>query len=249
MELSKENRIVSLDIIRGVSIVYVVIYHLLYDLDAIFGTSVPFLYSSWMQWLHYMCLFSLIVVSGICTGFSKNIFQRGSLYFVLGFLFTVFTGIIMPDEVVVFGVLSFFGSSMIVYGLIAPLVDKIPWILRVLGYGLLYVSSIQFAAMRGFSLFDFKVRLPDYLYQLDYLYPIGICSSSFQSSDYFPMIPWFFLFLIGTALSKPVIQKKLPSGFYKWRNPILAWLGKKSLWIYLFHQPIIYIVLKIIFSL
>ena len=61
----------------------------------------------------------------------------------------------------------------------------------------------------------------------------------FHSSDYFPLIPWMFLYLCGYFLWRAVghrrrVMEKLKPGFAP-----LAFLGRHSLLIYLLHQPVL----------
>ena len=73
-----------------------------------------------------------------------------------------------------------------------------------------------------------------------WLYPLGFTAPGFYSADYFPLLPWFFLFLMGTALGgwclenrdSPLLTKSLP--------PALTWPGRHSLVIYVLHQPVLY---------
>ena len=69
---------------------------------------------------------------------------------------------------------------------------------------------------------------------------IGLKSPEFASLDYYPLLPWIFMYLIGAWFSPYVFGKKLPEGFYELRNFKLEIVGRYSLWIYLAHQPIIY---------
>ena len=80
--------------------------------------------------------------------------------------------------------------------------------------------------------------LPDGLYQSRVLTPFGFPFPGFRSSDYFPILPWFFLFSAGYFFF-PILQKsqKLQDVFSV-RIPVLSKLGTWSLWIYLIHQPV-----------
>lgn len=80
--------------------------------------------------------------------------------------------------------------------------------------------------------------LPDGLYQSRVLTPFGFPFPGFRSSDYFPILPWFFLFSAGYFFF-PILQKsqKLQNVFSV-RIPVLSKLGTWSLWIYLIHQPV-----------
>jgi uncharacterized membrane protein len=82
--------------------------------------------------------------------------------------------------------------------------------------------------------------------RFDWLLPLGITSPSFSSYDYFPLVPWLGIFLIGAALGKTV---------YAGRRSLLPWhlpptfvnaAGRHSLLIYIVHQPVIMGVLYVL---
>ena len=58
------------------------------------------------------------------------------------------------------------------------------------------------------------------------------------SADYFPLLPWGYLFFLGTVLGKPIAEHRWPQGFYSARVPLLPAVGRKTLIIYLLHQPV-----------
>ena len=72
------------------------------------------------------------------------------------------------------------------------------------------------------------------------------CSNNFKSADYFSIIPWLFVFLFGAFIGKLAKEEKFPKGMYKQRSKFLCFVGKNSLWVYILHQPAIYLVMLII---
>ena len=88
-----------------------------------------------------------------------------------------------------------------------------------------------------------SLELPPVLYSTSFLFPLGFPDSNFFSSDYFPLLPYLFLFLAGMFLAR----LPLPQAFYQQHSRSLSLLGKNSLWVYLLHQPVIYAVLWLIF--
>lgn len=77
---------------------------------------------------------------------------------------------------------------------------------------------------------------------------LGAPGPGFFSADYFPIVPWLFLFLAGTAIGVPVKNGKFPRRFYELKVPFLAPAGRHTLLIYVVHQPIIYGLLYLIFK-
>ncbi|MCL2082189.1 MAG: DUF1624 domain-containing protein [Oscillospiraceae bacterium] len=59
------------------------------------------------------------------------------------------------------------------------------------------------------------------------------------SADYFPIVPWGFLFFFGVFLGVPIKQGKFPDWFYSLSIPVFPWIGRRTLLIYLLHQPVL----------
>lgn len=79
------------------------------------------------------------------------------------------------------------------------------------------------------------------------LFILGFPSYNFNSSDYFPMIPWIFIYLAGFTLGKYLNNKNLLLN--KGKDNILAKIGRLAMPIYLSHQIILYPLVTLIFSL
>lgn len=247
-EFNKSNRIDILDGLRGAAIIFVVVYHILYDLNSIFGVRIGFFNSIGMDVVHFIFLVILIGISGISTSFSKNIFKRGATIYLLGLMITLLTSIFAPNIVIVFGILSFFGMAMLIYAVAKPFLERINWVAQLIIWILLYIVFSDFDNANTINLFFTQITIPDSFRANEYLYPLGIRTKDFHSSDYFSLIPWGFIFLAGTAISKPIIQRKFPKWFYELKMPALDFLGNHTLIIYILHQPLVYGILWIIFS-
>jgi uncharacterized membrane protein len=90
------------------------------------------------------------------------------------------------------------------------------------------------------------VHLPAALFRTNWLMPLGFFNSSFRSADYFALIPWFFLFLLGAFAGTYVRDGRLPAPFYRRHSRVLCWLGRNSLWVYMGHQVVLYAVFFLI---
>lgn len=236
-KIGRHNRVAVLDTLRGFSMLYVMLYHLLYDLIFFGGMSIPFFFTDTMEIIHRFFLVILFSVSGICAGFSSNVLKRGAVLYLLGEALTLVTAAFVPNETIVFGVLSCFGMTMLIYGVISPVLKKLPNALIFAAFAVLAVIFTDF--YRTDSLFLVFGRIPlDVPNDIPWLYPIGITSSDFRSADYFPLVPYGFIFLAGTALSDLVKNGGLPKFCYTAKIPIVNFCGKYSLWLYIIHQPI-----------
>ncbi|MCI7767685.1 MAG: DUF1624 domain-containing protein [Oscillospiraceae bacterium] len=248
VEAPKRERISALDILRGGAMILVMLYHLLFDLRYIYNIELPRAITPMepeAEIIHICFLWVLFAVSGVCTRYSKDPVKRGAFLYIVGFLITLVTSYFVPSELIVFGVLSCFGALMAICGLLRPLLDKIPWQPLLIASVLLWIMFKDFHHSSVIHLFITDIAIPAPAIG-SYLYPIGITSKGFYSADYFPIIPYIFMFLTGYALHIPVNEHKLPEFFYRMKCPPLEFIGRHSLIFYAIHQPIMLLILEMI---
>jgi len=226
-------RYALLDELRGLAIVLMVIYHALYLLAFVFGSGAGRRLFDLMGPVQPGIAGTFILLCGICCRFSRSNLKRGlrtagaAAVVTLATLAMSFFGV---DEVIWFGVLHFLACAMLLFALAQKLPEKLPGRLPPLP------QVIVFAAL--FLVFSFWRPFP----RTDFfpLYALGFPSYTLRSADYFPLIPWLFLFMTGTALGRYGTQGRFPGWMEKPRVPPLAWLGRHSLLIYLLHQPALF---------
>ena len=226
-----------LDTVRGVCILSMVAYHGMYDLVDIFGLP-----SAWYTglpgyiWQQSIC-WTFILLSGMCWQLSRRHVKRGLLLVGCGAAITLITWLVMPSQRILYGVLNQLGLSALLLIPLDKVFRKIPaW--AGLG-GTLLLFALTKNVSRGSLGFEGLVlcRLPRWLYATDLLAVVGFPSPGFWSTDYFPLLPWFFLFCAGYFLwslldKSPRAKELLRPGL----RP-LSFLGRHSLVIYLIHQP------------
>ena len=89
--------------------------------------------------------------------------------------------------------------------------------------------------------------MPDFFYKFKYLAFIGFPDSGFRSSDYFPIITWIFVYMMGYFLWR-IIKARKKDGVFRQRVYVLDFLGRHSLPIYLLHQPLLIGICFLIFG-
>jgi uncharacterized membrane protein len=77
---------------------------------------------------------------------------------------------------------------------------------------------------------------------------LGLGSRDPRTNDYVPILPWFGPVLFGLAAGRTILRRPRTLALARWRaaSPVtraLAWAGRKSLPIYLIHQPVLLAVL------
>lgn len=247
--MDKRKRIYILDEIRGICIILMIIYHSLYNLTHIFNFNIPFFYSNTMEIIRLSFVFTFIVIAGIMCNYSRNNLKRGLICFGSGMIITIFTKIFIPEQYISFGILHFMGISMIIYFILEKVLNKIFYLYGIFFSILFFILSYKVNNRIIGIPSVFTVSIPNPLYNTEFLFPLGFASQNFFSADYYPVFPWFFLFLSGVYLGKLMKSRNIPDFFYKIHSKILKYIGNHSLLIYLLHQPLIYGLMSIFFNL
>ena len=224
------RRIWEVDFLRGLSIILVVGYHLLYDLgeyvgiERFLGFSTDLSTVAWKAAQHFFAgLF--IVLSGTSSTLTRSNVRRGLRLLAVSFAVTAVTYGFDPSSAVWFGILQLLAVSILVYG--AAFEKAGPVACAAWGAVILALGAALPVLKKGLTI------------RFDWLLPLGIHSPGFSSFDYFPLIPWLGVFLIGSALGKSVYAPK--RSLLPWRLPqtFVNAAGRHSLLIYIVHQPVI----------
>ena len=240
------QRVHGMDELRGFLILFVVLYHLLYDLAVLFPVGIDWMFSPWMNRLRDLFTGTLIVISGVSCLYSRSNLRRGLRTFGLAIGLTLVTAVFLPSQLILFGILHFFGAAMMLYPLLRRGLKRIPTWPGVFGGLVLYLFTKEiYYGTVGFGPIQFTV--PAFLYDHWFTYPLGFRCAGVSSADYYPLLPWIFLFVAGSFLGRVIQAGRFPQGFYRSHCPALAWLGRHTLAIYLIHQPVFYGVLYLIF--
>jgi uncharacterized membrane protein len=234
---AKAPRIWEIDFLRGVSILLVIGYHLLYDLGDYVGLSRFLGWStnlSSVAWTIAQHFFAgmFVLLSGVSSTLTRSNTRRGLrlLAVAIGlslatYLIAVWLHLFDPADTILFGILHCLAVSMLLYGTLFKKVSAA-------ANALIGAAVVGLAALLPILKKALVVRS-------NWLIPFGLPSPSFSSLDYFPLIPWLGVFLIGAALGKSVYAKK--TSLLPWRMPanFVNFAGRHSLIIYIVHQPVI----------
>ena len=212
-------------------------YHLLFDLGEFVGMKRFLGFStdlSSVAWTAAQYFFAglFVVLSGISCTLSRSNVRRGLKLLAVSFAVSAVTYIFDPSSTVYFGILQCLAVSILIYGAAfekaGPVVCS-AWGALVIGLGAALPIMKKGLAVRS-----------------DWLLPLGIPGPSFSSFDYFPLIPWLGVFLIGSALGKSIYTSK--RSLLPWPLPgtFVNAAGRHSLLIYIVHQPVIMGVLYVL---
>ena len=234
-----KNRVWFIDEIRGIAIVLMVLYHAIFDMVFRFNVEIAAFSCGPVNLIRDFFAGLFIFISGVSCRFSSNNLKRGLKCLALGMGITVITYIFFKNQAIYFGILHMLGLSMILYGLFEKFIDKIKF--PTLG---IIISGLLFCLSKSIGALPFEIG--DDLKK--WLFAFGIVSKNFSSLDYFPLVPWGFIFLAGTFFGIFAATNRLPSFFYKRHSKPVAFIGQNTLIIYLLHQPVIYVLLYLFFN-
>jgi len=246
-KINDETRLYLLDTVRGFAVFNMILFHLFYNLVYLCGISIPFFESKAGEIWQFMICSCFIFLSGLFMNISSHPFKRGFTVLLCSVLVTVVTLLIIPEERIIFGVLTFLGFAMLFIGAIKPLYERINPVLLLIISLILFVRFKEinsgYISFAGIELF----KLPECFYHGYLMTFLGFTDIGFFSSDYFSFFPWIFLFTVGYAFGRIVnIRKQKENRILRFRIPVLNFLGQRALIIYLIHQPILYLIVLVI---
>lgn len=222
----KAERIWELDLIKGIALLLMIYFHVVYDLKEIYHLS--FSYQSGINYyIGKAAGILFIFTAGISSSLARSNIKRALKLLAIALAITAITHLYDPVIGIKFGILHFLGVSI----LISPLMLKAnKYLLVVLGTIVIaiapYISTIKA--------------------DNNFLFILGLTTNNFVSSDFYPMIPWLGIFLYGLAAGKSFYVYKKSVIALQPRENLLTRAGQHTLLIYLLHQPLTLLVLNLI---
>lgn len=241
------KRYERLDDIRGITLCSMILFHAVWDLVYIFGVDWRWFYTDIAYlWQQSIC-WSFILLSGFCWSLGRRKLRRGLIVFGAGMIISFVTMVFMPAQQILFGVLTFLGAAALLLIVLEEYLKKINPRWGAVGCGvvflLLHGINDGYLGIRNLVKL---VTLPEEWYQMGQIGNfLGFTEKSFYSADYFALFPWIFLYLTGYFLYGLMLQKgKLEKlAEQKSWGKFFNLVGKKSLIIYMLHQPVVYSIL------
>lgn len=247
------HRFETLDTVRGCALASMILYHASWDLVYMFGVDWPWYHGFGAYvWQQSIC-WTFILLSGYCWSLGRRRLRRGLTVFLCGALITAVTWLFMPSNLVYCGVLTLLGASSMLLAPLRPLLERIPSRAGLAGsFALFLLFRDVNAGALGFEGLRLAA-LPRELYRDHLTALLGFPPAGFFSTDYFSLLPWFFLFLTGYFLYRAAAASQTEAvcqaEIQGWRVPLLTAMGRHSLPIYMLHQPVVYGVLTVLFTL
>ncbi|MDF0589748.1 heparan-alpha-glucosaminide N-acetyltransferase [Candidatus Methanocrinis natronophilus] len=243
LRASRPLRYWELDLLRGVAVAMMILYHALYDLDYFSGPDILDVRSGiWPSFaLATASIFLLLVgvslsISSARTrisgwDFLRRSIRRGAIIFSWGVAITFTTFLLLEEGYVLFGILHLIGATIVL---------SIPFIRRPL-----------LALLLGLAAISAGIFLRQFSFETPWLLWLGFVPLGYYSVDYFPLLPWSGVVLVGIFLG----GRLYPHGKRGFQIPDLSsrtpareisFLGRNSLLIYFLHQPLLIILMELL---
>ena len=223
----QKQRIGEIDLLRGGAILLMILFHTVVDLRDFFHFSLDYRSGGWYAAGRISAIL-FILLAGVSSQFSRSNLRRGLQVLAAGLLVSAATYWFNPVTYVRFGILHMLGCAM----LLQPLAQKLP-------------SAVQAIAALAVLLTGSLATKP--VCNTSLLLPIGIIPPDFQSIDYYPLLPWYGIFLAGVIGGQLLYARRASRLPFPLPDNPFNWLGRRSLFIYLIHQPILLALLSIVF--
>ncbi|WP_028307874.1 heparan-alpha-glucosaminide N-acetyltransferase [Desulfitibacter alkalitolerans] len=220
------GRVGEIDFFRGIALILMIFFHIIWDLNEFY--NFPIEYSTGIVFIiGKAAAYLFIIITAISCSFSKNNRKRGMKILAVAMVITLATYIYDPQVFIAFGILHFLGVSVLLYPVYRKLNNSL----------LLLTGTIMILVGQAI------LTIP---MSHDYLLFIGLTSPSYYALDYYPLLPYSGLFLYGIFLARILYPEKRSLFRINLENNPVSMIGKKTLIIYLLHQPVILAVLYIL---
>lgn len=257
--VKSKNRILEIDLLRGIAIIFMIFDHMMYD----FGGLLPAFFSNYPNklfelsnayWVwevriivRYLIVFIFMGLVGVCGSFSKTNIQRGgrlfgvAMFLTLGtYIFSKINGDYFYHNLITFGTLHCIALSLMFIGLLQKYIQN-KWIYLVLGIIMIglggYFESVS--TIKNLSEYSNYVDV----YTVLFGQFIGTIESGGDTMS-------FLLnggqVLIGVFIGKTFYEKRESLFKWKYSNNVVTFIGRNSLSVYFLHQIILPVLLSLI---
>lgn len=255
MKKSFLNRAYELDLLRGISVLLMILDHFMFDLWGLLPSLfadyprklMRFAYNYW-YWdvrtvVRVAVVFAFLALTGICCTFSRNNLKRGFKLLLVALGLTAATylaGVVMGESetMIVFGVLHAIAVSLLLIGCLEKLHTN-KWIYLALGTVLcaiaVYIEATHDVHLVSYSSDRFYV-----------LFGKAVLGTVQIGSDCFALPYTCGQILIGVFLGKQFYaERKSAFGLQYHREPV-AFLGRHSLIVYFAHQVLLPVLASVV---
>lgn len=226
------------DVLRGVAIVLMMVYHFSFDLAYFHWLDIDFYNDPAWQAFRALIVSLFLGLVGVSLYLAagkglhwRRYLRRLALLAACAALVSLGSYLVFPRSMIYFGILHF----ILVASILGLALVRFHWLNLALGLVLVWVG----------------VSLRHPLFDHPALNWVGLMTHKPVTEDYVPLLPWFGVVLLGIFVGRLLYSEPLPA-LARWRSDhplvrLLALGGRHSLLIYMLHQPLFFAILAPVF--
>lgn len=247
------ERVRGYDVVRGFSVISMVLFHTCYDLVYLYGADLGWFVSPLQDVWRASISWTFLLVAGIMCSYSRNNLRRAAKYLGVALLVFAATTVAAVDTPVNFGIIYCMGFSTLVAHFYLRGASRASLRMNaVLAVALALAFLLCLDIPTGtFGLKAFGgpyLAMPREPYACGWLSWLGFPGPRFASGDYYPPLPFTLLFLAGTNLGVIIKKQGAPKALRNLRCKPLELVGQHALLVYVLHQPLMLGVLMLVFG-
>ena len=240
--MSSINRIRLLDFLRAIAVIAMIFYHFVYDLGDFGYVNLITVVNGYWKLFAQSIGCSFLFVSGISFWVMANgginwpkYVKRLAILIAAALIISLATYKINSNTFIFFGILHLLAAC----SLFSIFIYKLPIIVIIaLGAGIMILPDFYHTSSYYNAV----------LFESKFLSWSGLYAGKTGSVDFYAFMPWSAAFIFGLACSKVFIKPRRasslsPLSFKEEKVGLITssilWIGRKSLLIYLIHQPLL----------
>lgn len=252
----QKDRIGLMDDLRGFCVFCMIFYHgflLAYDF---FGVAAGLEAYNFFKPVQPLFAGTFILLCGISCRLSHSNWERGAKLLGVALAINLATIVILPNlhvfgmdfsgSEIWFGILDLLAVCILLFAATHKVIDLLPPAAGA------FLMAVFYYITRGIQ--NFKIGFPGELEATlpvswqghFWTFPLGFHGPQFWSADYFPLLPWMFLFFAGAYLGIYIQEGDLPAFTYRSLFRPVNWLGRHALLVYVIHVPCWWIVFELV---
>lgn len=219
-----------LDALRGAAIVWMALFHFIFDLNHFRFVAADFYRDPFWTWQRSAIVSLFLLCAGLGQAVAvqqgqtwARFWRRWAQVAACALLVSAGSWLMFPRSFISFGVLHGMAVMLLILRLLGP---------RLPAWALLLLGAAAWLAPQVLAHPVFDSRWTNWL---------GLVTRKPVTEDYVPLLPWIGVMLWGFALGRCLLDARpqlLAGAVRGWLQP-LALLGRWSLSFYMLHQPVL----------
>ena len=233
-----------LDVLRGLAMVWMTVFHLCFDLSHLQLWRQDFYHNPVWTWQRSAIVSLFLLCAGLAQAAAQSKQTSATRFYrrwaqVAGCALLVSAGsyLVFPNSFIYFGVLHGMAVMLLLLRLLQGCSNRLLLCLAIvcmLAPGLYHYAASSLPA----ALVEWLNTKP--------LSPLGLVTRKPATEDFVPILPWMGVMLLGLGLGRQQMAKPgawlasyLARPAQSWASRSLAWLGRHSLPYYMLHQLVL----------